>query len=129
MSERNGLTSAKVLGTGLAFIARNAGPLHFGHALVTLNTALLVVVALHLMKRLENSAAAWAGFTGGSLAVLGTIMLAADKGALCLSRSAFDTLSDHEFSALMPGLLALFAKKGWVWNPGLLQRVSNGVAP
>lgn len=144
MNERNGLTSTKVLGTGLAFIifplvflfafathpnllnphflgpeelilrARHAGLLQFGHALVTLNTVLLVVVALHFMKLLENGTAAWAGFIGASLAVLGALMLAADKGALCLSVSAFDTLPDHEFSAMMPGLLAMFAKKGWV---------------
>lgn len=95
MNETNGLRSTKRLGTGLAFIifpsvflfafathphllnlrflgpeelilrARNAGLLHFGHALVTLNTALLVVVALHFMKLLENGTAAWAGFIGG----------------------------------------------------------------
>jgi hypothetical protein len=144
MNERNGLTSAKILGTGLAFIifplvflfafathpnllnphflgpeglilrARNAGLLHFGHALVTLNTALLVVVALHFMKLLERSTGAWAGFIGGSLAVVGALMLAADKGALCLSVSALDTLPDHEFTTMMPGLLAMFAKKGWI---------------
>lgn len=153
MNEKDGLASAKALGTGLAFMifplvfvfafathpnllnphflspeelilrARNAGLLQFGHVLVTLNTALLVVVALHFMKVLENSAAAWAGFIGGSLAVLGALMLAADKGTLCLSMSAFDTLPDQEFSALMPGLLALFAKEGWavlVWGILLL---------
>ena len=144
MNESNGLLSAKRLGTGLAFIifplvflfafvthpnllnprflgpeelilrARSAGLLHVGHALVTLNTALLMVVALHFMKMLERTSAAWAGFIGGMLAVLGALMLAADKGALCLSMSAFDTLSDDQFSAMMPGLQALFAKKGWV---------------
>jgi len=144
MNESNGLLSAKRLGTGLAFIifplvflfafvthpnllnprflgpeelilrARSAGLLHVGHALVTLNTALLMVVALHFMKMLERTSADWAGFIGGILAVLGALMLAADKGALCLTMSAFDTLPDHEFSQMMPGLLALFAKKGWV---------------
>ena len=144
MSDSSALMSARRLGTGLAFIifplvfffafvthpnllsprllgpeelilrARNAGLLHFGHALVTLNTALLVVVALHFMKTLERTSAAWAGFVGGILAILGALMLAADKGALCLTMSAFDTLPDQEFSQMMPGLLALFAKKGWV---------------
>ena len=144
MNERSGFTSAKVVGTGLAFIifplvflfafathpnllnphflgpeqlilrAHHARLLQVGHALVTLNTALLVVVALHFMKLLENGTAAWAGFVGGSLAVLGALMLAADKGALCLSMSALDALPDHEFSAMMPGLLDMFAKKGWV---------------
>jgi hypothetical protein len=136
--------SARRVGTGLAFIvfplvflfafathpnllnprflgpeelilrARGAGLLHAGHALVTLNTALLVVVALHFMRTLERTVYARAGFIGGLLAVLGALMLAADKGALCLSMSAFDTLPDQEFSRMMPGLLALFEKKGWV---------------
>jgi hypothetical protein len=144
MNENNGLASTKRLGTGLAFIivplvflfafvthpnllnphflgpeelilrARHAALLHFGHALVTLNTALLVVVALHFMKALERTSAAWAGFLGGVLAILGALMLAADKGALCLTMSAFDAVPDAQFSHMMPGLLALFAKQGWV---------------
>jgi hypothetical protein len=101
----------------------HASLLQFGHALVTLNTVLLLVVALHFMRLLDNTTAAWAGFIGGSLAVLGVLMLAADKGAMCLSMSAFDTLPDREFNAMVAGLLALFAKKGWmvlVWGILLL---------
>lgn len=144
MNENNGLIFTKRLGTGLVFIifplvflfafvthpnllnphflgpeelilrARRAELLQLGHALVTLNTALLVVVALHFMKTLERTGAAWAGFVGGILAVFGALMLAADKGALCLSMSAFDTLSNPDFSQMMPGMLALFAREGWV---------------
>jgi hypothetical protein len=88
MNEYDVLNSVKRIGTGLSFIffplvfvfafaghphmlnlhflgpeelifrARGNGTLHFGHALVTLNTALLVVVALHFMKLLERSSAA-----------------------------------------------------------------------
>jgi hypothetical protein len=94
--------------------ARGEGLLQFAHALVTLNTALLVVVALHFMKRLERSAGAWAGFLGAALAVLGALALAADKGALCLTMSALDGLSDTEFAGMMPGLLAMFSKRGWL---------------
>ena len=49
------------------------------------------------------------------LAVLGTVALAADKGALCLTMSALDGLSDEEFAAARPALSAIFAKKGWLW--------------
>lgn len=87
--------------------------LQFGHALVTLNTALLIVVALHFMQRLRRSAG-WAGFMGASLAVLGALCLAADKGALCLTMSALDTLPEAQFVQMLPGLLALFAKQGWL---------------
>jgi len=41
-------------------------------------------------------------------------MLAADKGALCLTMSALDTLPESEFIKMMPGLLAMFGKEGWL---------------
>jgi hypothetical protein len=94
--------------------ARGEGLLQFAHALVTLNTALLVVVALHFMRLLERSTGAWAGFVGAALAVLGALALAADKGALCLTMSALDGLSGTEFASMMPGLLAMFSKRGWL---------------
>ena len=103
--------------------ARGADVLQFGHALVTLDTALLVVVALHFMKLLDHTSRAWSGFLGGALAVLGSLALAADKGALCLTMSALDTLPEREFAQMMPGLLAIFSFKGWmalVWGLVLL---------
>jgi hypothetical protein len=144
MNANGALNSVKRIGTGLSFIffplvfvfafaghphmlslhflgpeelilrARGNGLLHFGHALVTLNTALLVVVAVHFMKLLEKGPAAWAGFVGGILAVFGTLMLAVDKGALCLTMSALDNLQDGDFARMMPGLLAMFSKEGWL---------------
>jgi hypothetical protein len=45
---------------------------------------------------------------------VGAILLAADKGALCLTMSALDTVPEDKFSAMMPGLLAMFSKKGWM---------------
>jgi hypothetical protein len=87
---------------------------HFGHVLVTLNTSLLIVAALHFEKILDQSASAWAGFVGAVVAVLGAIFLAADKGALCLTMSAFDTLPEKEFVQIMPGIMAMFSKKGWL---------------
>ena len=88
--------------------------LQFGHVLVTLSTALLVVVALHFMKLVNQRPQAWAGFIGALMAILGAIMLAADKGALCLTMSALDTLPESEFAQMMPGLLAMFSKEGWL---------------
>jgi hypothetical protein len=54
---------------------------------------------------------------------LGSLALAADKGALCLTMSALDELSDSEFTSMMPGLLAIFSKRGWLvllWGTLLL---------
>lgn len=87
--------------------------LQFGHVLVTLNTALLIVVALHFMQRLRHTAG-WAGFIGAALAILGTLFLAADKGALCLTMSALDTLPEAKFGPMLSGLLAMFSKQGWL---------------
>jgi hypothetical protein len=103
--------------------ARGRKWLQMGHGLVLLNTALLVVAAFHFMKILSGSRGEWAGFIGAILAVLGAILLAADKGALCLTMSSLDTLPDAEFSAMVPGLKAMFSKKGWMkllWGIPLL---------
>jgi hypothetical protein len=88
--------------------------LHFGHALVTLCTGLLVVVAIHFMNVLKNTSNEWWGFIGGVIAILGALILAVDKGALCLTMSALDTLPENEFINMTPGLLAMFGKKGWL---------------
>jgi hypothetical protein len=144
MSANDSLNSFKRIGTGLAFIvfplifvfafavhpgllnphfltpaeliarARGAGLLQFAHALVALDTALLVVVAIHFMGVLQKGSGAWAGFVGAALAVLGSLSLAADKGALCLTMSSFGGLTDTEFAGMMPGLLAMFSKRGWL---------------
>jgi hypothetical protein len=94
--------------------AHGNGLLQFGHVLVTLSTGLLIVVALHFMKLLDRSTSAWAGFIGATIAILGAIILAADKGALCLTMSAFDTLPEKVFAQMMPGVLAMFTKQGWL---------------
>lgn len=104
---------------GMIHRARRNKALQFGHVLVLLNTTLLVVVAVHFMNALSHRPGAWVGIVGAMLAVLGAIILAADKGAFCLTMSALDTLPEDEFSPMMPGLLAIFAKKGWmalVWG-------------
>ena len=52
--------------------------LAFGHVLVLLCTPLLIVVVLRFMKLLGRGPAAWVGFIGGAIAVLGAVMLARD---------------------------------------------------
>jgi hypothetical protein len=144
MHENHLLSSTKRIGTGLSFVlfpivfvfafsvhpgllhphlldpselvlrARGVRLLQLGHALVMLDTALLVVVALHFMKLLDHTSSAWAGFLGAALAVVGSLVLAADKGALCFTMSALDEISETEFTRMMPGLLAIFSKRGWL---------------
>jgi len=110
-----GLLKPRMLNAeGIIWRARRNHVLQFGHALVLLCTGLLVIVAVHFTNTLSHERGAWAGLVGAILAVLGAIILAADKGALCLTMSALDTLPDEEFSAMMPGLLAMFSKRGWM---------------
>jgi hypothetical protein len=94
--------------------ARRNKWLQIGHSLVLLCTALLIVAATHFLTILSQGGAAWAGLVGEALAVLGAVILAADKGAFCLTMSALDTIPDDKFSAMMPGLLAIFSKNGWM---------------
>lgn len=119
-----GLGSIRMLEPAdLILRARGNPVLQLAHALVTLNTALLVVVALHLQSLLRAGRGAWAGLVGGAMAVLGACLLAADKGALCLTMSALDAVDDATFAAMMPGLTAIFDKQGWVvlvWGMVLL---------
>ncbi len=57
-----GLLNPQFLGPEELIVrARGDAMLQFGHALVTLNTGLLVVVALHFMKLLDGTSAAWTG--------------------------------------------------------------------
>jgi hypothetical protein len=94
--------------------ARRNKLLQLAHSLVLLSTTLLIVMAIYFMKILGQGSAAWTGLIGAVLAVLGTILLAADKGALCLTMSALDTVPEDIFFPMMPGLLAIFSKKGWM---------------
>jgi len=111
-----GLRHPRVLGPEeLIDRARGRRILHTSHGLVTLNTALMVVVAVHLGSVVRAQGADWAALVGTLLAVIGSLALAADKGALCLTMSALDGLSDAEFVAARPALSAIFAKKGWLW--------------
>ena len=45
-----------------------------------LATGLLVVIAVHFMALLDRTADVWAGLIGAAVSILGTIMLAADRG-------------------------------------------------
>jgi hypothetical protein len=100
---------------------------HAAHAMMTLAIPLLVVMAVHFAQVLRGRGA-WLGLVGGGLAILGAVILAADKGALCLVASAFDTLSEAEYRALRPGLVAMHARAGWLWLLWLLPLLPVGFA-
>jgi hypothetical protein len=99
--------------------------LHFGHFLMVLTVPLLIIIAIHMMNLLDERVPWW-GFVGGSLAIIGAVILAIDKGALCLVPSAFDTLSEADFQSLAPGIEAMFSYKGWLWVLWLLMLLPIG---
>jgi hypothetical protein len=112
-----GLFHPHLIADGHELVARvhHNGALHLGHSLMLFSVPMLIIVAFQFKGVLESRQASWAGLIGGTLAVLGAVVLAADKGALCLTLSAFDTLPEYEFAALLPGIEALMAKKGWLF--------------
>jgi hypothetical protein len=99
--------------------------LHFGHVLMVVAVPLLIIMALHFMNLLETKAP-WLGFIGGILAIGGSVILAVDKGALCLVTSAFDTLPEADFVNLIPGIEAMFQYQGWLWILWLLPLLPIG---
>ena len=87
--------------------------MHFGHLLMVLGVPFLFVVAAKFMNLLKGRGAWW-GFTGGVMAMYGALFLAAQKTALCLVMSAFDTLPEAVFAQLLPGIEALFNLQGYL---------------
>jgi hypothetical protein len=108
------LTPHRLSNVELILRAHHNALLAFGHVLVLFDAAILVVVTLGLMRILDRTPAAWAGFIGAALTVLSAIALGAEKGAECLTMSALDTLPESQFTPMMPGLLAIFSHQGWM---------------
>jgi hypothetical protein len=107
------LFSFKIVTTAeeLANNFRQSTIFHIGHLVVVLAIPLIVAAILFAMETLKGKGV-WYGFIGGIIAILGAIVLAVDKGALCLVLSAFDTLEDEPFSRLVPHLQVIVDKTG-----------------
>lgn len=88
--------------------------LHFGHVLMLLCVPALIAITIDLMTKLRKDGRRY-GFVGGMLAITGAVFLAADKGALCLVTSAFDTLSPAAFAQIYPAIEAMKGMQGWLW--------------
>jgi hypothetical protein len=108
------LTPHRLSDVELILRAHHNNLLAFGHVLIIFNAAILIVVTLSLMRMLDSTSAAWAGFIGASLTVISAIALGAEKGAECLTISALDTLPEAQFMPMMPGLVAIFSHRGWM---------------
>ena len=92
---------------------RHNKKLHTIHVLVLGSSLLVINIALNMAGLLPAEYKIW-GIIGETLAIIGAIALAADKGALCLVPSAFDTLNDNEFNKTLPALQTLLDNKGYI---------------
>ena len=108
------LTPHRLSDTELILRAHHNALLAFGHAMVLFDAAILVPVTIGLMRILDHTKVAWAGFIGAVLTVVSAIALGAEKGAECLTISALDTLPENQFTQMMPGLVAIFSHQGWM---------------
>lgn len=93
---------------------RHNKKLHLLHLLVLASSLPAINIALNFMEIIGEQYRIFA-LSGGTLAIIGLVALAADKGALCLVPSAFDTLEDEEYNQLLPGLQTLLDNKGFIW--------------
>ncbi|NND07287.1 MAG: hypothetical protein HKN87_12995 [Saprospiraceae bacterium] len=92
---------------------------HYGHLIVTFAVPVVIVYFIGTMNLLQSRGKKF-GFWGGVIGIFGAFILAVDKGALCLTMSAFDTLSESQFEDFMPYLDVIVSKKGLLFIVWLL---------
>jgi len=92
---------------------------HIGHLIVTFAVPLMIIYFIGVMNLLQGKGK-MLGFWGGVIGVFGAFILAVDKGALCLTMSAFDTLPDDQFNNFIPYLEVIVSKKGLLFIVWLL---------
>ena len=92
---------------------------HIGHLIVTFAVPVMIVYFVGTMNLLKGKGKKY-GFWGGVIGVFGAFILAVDKGALCLTMSAFDTLPEEQLSNLGPYLQVIVSKEGLLFIVWLL---------
>ena len=92
---------------------------HIGHLIVTFSVPVIIVYFMGVMNLLQGKGKA-PGFWGCVIGVFGAFILAVDKGALCLTMSAFDTLPVDQFTSFAPFLQVIVSKNGLLFIVWLL---------
>ncbi len=98
---------------------------HIGHLIVIVAIPLIVAELLCCAEMLRGRGA-WFGFVGGAVGIVGAIVLAIDKGALCLVLSAFDTLPEDQFAQFVPYLQVVVDRTGLLFVVYLLPLLPLG---
>jgi hypothetical protein len=107
------LFSPRMTTTAAELVAKFHGQaaFHAGHTIVLAAVPFIIVMFMSVMAVLGGRGKRL-GTIGGLIGIVGAVILAADKGALCLVLSAFDSLSGPDFSALSPALQAIIDRRG-----------------
>lgn len=101
--------------------------LHLAHFMEFICGSLLIVTAGHLYGFTKARFPNWA-LIMFIAAGTGAIMLIGNKAAICLTASAFDTLSEPELLALVPGLDVIIGRQGYLAVLALLPLLPVGFA-
>jgi Domain of unknown function (DUF4386) len=96
-----------------------------GHIAVMWATIPMAVMFLSWMRLLKDKAPVLS-FVAGALGIVGCFALAADKGALALVPTAFDTLPEEQFRQMLPGLRAMLQYQGHLWMVQLYLLIPMG---
>jgi hypothetical protein len=107
------LFSPRMTTTAAQLVAKFHGQaaFHVGHTIVLAAVPFIIVMFMSVMAVLGGRGKRL-GTIGGLIGIVGAVILAADKGALCLVLSAFDSLSGSDFDALSPALQAIVDRRG-----------------
>jgi len=99
------ITSFKIMTTAeeLANNFRHNANYHIGHLIVAISIPFIILSLVCFMEKLRGKGI-WFGLIGGLIGIFGSVILALDKGSLCLVLSAFNTLPDDKFIQLIPYL-------------------------
>ncbi len=84
---------------------------HIGHLIVALAIPFIIVTIIYL-PLISKEKGIKLTYIGGIIALFGAVILALDKGSLCLVLSAFDKLSSADISVLKPYLRVIVDKEG-----------------
>jgi hypothetical protein len=79
--------------------------------LVFIGVPCMILNFIHTRDLLQGAGRVY-GAVGAVIAILGAVILAGDKGALCIVLSAFDTLPQSDFDAIRPALQTIVERRG-----------------
>ena len=84
---------------------------HAGHLIVFIAVPFIILNLFYVQEALKGAGTTY-GLVGSVVGIIGAVILAGDKGALCIVLSAFDRLSDADFASIRPAIQAIVERRG-----------------